>query len=253
MKHTLIIIFISTILISISCNRSRNRDYSLTLEEYKEMGIPDPKKVWDIAEVGIAIDVFSGMKWDKPYNLPRKGSKKSGVLFDRMISLENMQFLHNDTVNLRDKALLSLQFLQIFEKWKDVYTHPMWKRQYYNRELVDININEVRVTETMVELTKKVMASNDPSVAMLQQGVPQVKMNYISSLINALNLQSYTSQFLEKDLELLSDSLSATILRNKVWMDSISLDRLKKSMNVVLDSTSSEYVKSKYEIIVDDL
>ncbi len=253
MKYTVIIILIGTILFNISCESKRNRDYSLSLEEYEEMGIPDPKKVWGITEIGIAIDVFSGMKWDKPYNLPRKGSKRSGVLFDRMISLENMQFLHNDTVKLRDKALLSLQFLQVFEKWKDVYTHPMWKRQYYHRELVDININEIRVTETMVDLTKQVMASNDPADVMLQQGVPQVKMNYISSLINALNLQSYTSQFLEKDLELLADSLSATISRNKVWMDSISMDRLKKSMNVVLDSTSSEYVKEKYEMLVDDL
>ena len=253
MKYTVILIFIGSILFNISCKSKRNRDYSLSLEEYEEMGIPDPNKVWNIEEIGIAIDVFSGIKWDKPYVLPRKGSKKSGVLFDRMISLGNMTFLYNDTVRLHEKALLSLQFLQIFEKWKDVYTHPMWKRQYYHRELVDININEVRVTETMVDLTKKVMASNEPDVIMLKQGVPQVKMNYISSLINALNLQSYSSQFLEKDLQLLTDSLSATILRNKVWMDSVSLGRLKKSMNVVLDSTSSEYVRGRYDVIVNGL
>jgi hypothetical protein len=253
MKYKVILIITAFIVINISCNRGANRDYSLSIQEYLDMGVPDPNSVWNTEEIGMAIDVFSGTKWDKPYILPKKGSKKSGALFHRMISLENMTFLRNDTIELHEKALLSLQFLQIFEKWKDVYTHPMWKKQYYHRELVDININEVRVTETMVDLTKQVMASNDPAVVMLQQGIPQVKMNYISSVINALNLQSHTSQFLEKDMELLADSLSATVLRNKVWMDSTSMARLKESVELVLDSTSSEYVRGKYKIITEEL
>ena len=123
------------------------------------------------------------------------------------------------------------------------------KKQYYHRELVDVNINEVRVTEIMVELTVKIMASNDPVDVMLQSGIPQVKLNYVSSLINAMNLQSHTSQFLEKDMELLTDSLSATIMRNSSWMDSVSVDRLKNSISVVMDSTSSEYVREKYGMV----
>ena len=92
------------------------------------MGVPDPNKVWSSEEIRIALDVFSRIKWEKPYTLPRKGSEKSGALFDRMISLGNMTFLQEDTLQLHDMAYLSLQFLQIFEKWKDVYTHPMWKK-----------------------------------------------------------------------------------------------------------------------------
>ena len=213
------------------------------------MGVPDPNKIWGSEEISAAINVFSGVKWDKPYILPRKGSQKSGILFDRMISLENMQFLHDDTLKLHEKAYASLRFLEIFEEWKDVYTHPMWKKQYYNRELVDININEVRVTEIMVELTVDVMASDDPSAMMLQSGVPQVKMNYVSSVVNAMNLQSYTSQFLPKDLELMADSLSASVARNKSRLDSMSLDRLKKSIGIVLDSTKSEYISEKYSML----
>ena len=245
MRYTLFLILV-TFIINVSCNRGSKGDYSLSLKEYRDMGIPDPGKVWNSDEIGIAIDVFSGIKWSKPYILPRKGSEKSGLLFDRMISLENMTFLQNDTLQLQDKAYLSLQFLQIFEKWKDVYTHPMWKRQYYHRELVEININEVRLTEIMVELTKDVMASKDPVVMMLQAGVPQIKLNYVSSLVNALNLQSHSSQFLKKDLELIADSLSSSIMRNNEWMDSLSKVKIKKSIDIVLDSTSSDYVKEKY-------
>lgn len=250
MKYAIFII-LGAVIINVSCNRGTNKDYSLSLEEYRNMGIPDPNKVWNSEEIGIAIDVFSGIKWQKPYILPRKGSEKSGVLFERMISPENMLFLQNDTLKLHDKAYMLLEFLQIFEKWKDVYTHPMWKKQYYHRELVDININDVRVTEIMVDVAMKIMKSDDPVDIMLQSGVPNIKLNYISSLVNAFNLQSNSSQFLVKDMELMTDSLSASIDRNRAWMDSIAVDRLKNSINVVLDSTSSEYIRNKYLMVTD--
>jgi len=245
MRYIIFLIFV-TVIINVSCNRGSNRDYSLSLKKYREMGIPNPNKVWNLEEIGIAINVFSGIKWSKPYILPRKGSKKSGALFERMISLENMTFLQDDTLQLHDKAYLSLEFLQLFDKWSEVYTNPIWKKQYYHRELAEININEVRLTEIMVELTKDVMASKDPVVMMLQAGVPQIKLNYVSSLVNALNLQSHSSQFLNKDLELIADSLSSSIMRNNEWMDSLSKVKIKKSIDIVLDSTSSDYVKEKY-------
>ena len=238
---------------SVSCQDGTDRDYSLSIEEFQNMGMPDPNRIWDSEDIGKAIDVCYSIKWDQPYSLPKKESRKTGILFDRMISLENMSFLHDDALHLSDKAYASLHFLEIFEQWKDVYTHPMWKKQYYHRELVDININEVRVTEIMVELTKKVLVSNDPKIILLQSGVPQVRMNYVSSLLNAMNLQSFTSQFLQKDLELMSDSLSASVLRNKAWMNSAQVDQIKNSIQVVLDSTSSAHITEKYSMLTSHL
>jgi len=252
MRYT-IFLLLGTFIIDVSCSRNANRDFSLSLKKYRNMGIADPSKVWTAEDIRIAIDVLSGIKWSKPYTLPRKGSKKSGVLFDRMISLENMTFLQDDTLKLHDKAYLSLEFLELYDKWKDVYTHPIWEKQYYHRELVDINISEVRLTEIMVELTVKIMASNDPVDVMLQSGVPNVKSNYVASLINALDLQDHTSQFQKNDLELIADSLSSSIMRNREWMDSVSKNMIKKSINIVLDSTSSDYVKEKYLEITEVL
>jgi hypothetical protein len=240
-----------SILIFLSCKSGKHTDQSLSVGDYHDLGVPDPEQVWNVEDVMLAIDVFAGMKWERPYALPRKGSKKSGALFKRMIALENMTFLYNDTVSRHDKALMSLQFLHIFEKWKDVYTHPMWTNQYYHRELVEININEVRLTEAMVDLSKKVIASDEPAVTMLKAGVPQIKKNYISSIVNALNLQSHNSQFLEKDMLLLTDSLCSTLIRNRSWMDSSVTSGLRRSVELVLDSTASEDVRRKYDILLE--
>ena len=248
-----IFLIVAVFSISFSCNKAKDEDYSLELEQYRKMGIPDPNMVWDIDDIRTAHEILSGIKWDKPYSLPRKESKKSGVLFDRIVNLENMIFLQKDTLKLHEKGYMSLEFLQFVEKWKEVYTNPIWKNQYYQRELVDININEVRVTHIMVDLTKKIMVSDDPIDIMMHEGVPKIKLNYISSLINALHTQNNTSGFLKDDIERMADSLSSSIRRNRAWMDSTSVNKIRKSIDNAIDSTSSDYVKGRYLEIAEIL
>lgn len=248
-----IFLIIAVFSISFSCNKAKDVDYSFELEQYRQMGVPDPNKVWDFDAIRTAHNLLSGIKWDKPYCLPRKESKKSGILFDRIVTLENMTFLQNDTIKLHEKGYMSLEFLQLVENWKDVYTNPVWEKQYYQRELIDININEVRVTQIMVDLTAKIMVSDDPIDIMMQEGVPKIKLNYVSSLINALNAQSNTSEFLKKDIERMTDSISSSIMRNRAWMDSTSVTKIRKSIDNVLDSTSSDYVKGRYLEIAEIL
>lgn len=236
-----------------SCKEVKYEDYSLELDQYRQMGIPDPGKVWNFDEIQTAYYSLSGIKWDKPYTLPRKDSKKSGVLFDRMITLENMTFLQNDTLKLHEKGYMSLDFLKLTENWNDLYTNPVWKNQYYQRELVDININEVRITEIMVDLTKKILVSEDPIDIMMQEGIPKVKENYVSSLINALNSQKETSEVLQKDIERMTDSLSSSITRNREWLDSASTNKIRNSIHTIVDNTSLDYVKEQYQTIFEIL
>ena len=252
MKYNIFLI-VAVFSILFSCTNAKDEDFSLELEQYRQMGVPDPNKVWDFDDIRAAHNLLSAIKWDKPYNLPRKESKKSGILFDRMVTLENMTFLQNDTLKLHEKGYMSLEFLQLVENWKDLYTNPVWEKQYYQRELVDININEVRVTQIMVDLTAKIMVSDDPIDIVMQEGVPKIKLNYVSSMINALDAQSNTSEFLKDDIERMTDSLSSSIMRNREWLDSASANKIRKSIDSILDSTSLDYVKARYLEIAEIL
>lgn len=252
MKYSMFLI-VAVFVTFFSCKKVKYEDYSLELEQYRQMGVPDPIRVWDFDDIRTAHYSLAGIKWNKPYTLPRKDSKKSGLLFDRMITLENMTFLKNDTIKFHEKGYLSLEFLQLIENWKELYTNPAWKNQYYQRELVDLNINEVRVTQIMVDLTKKIMVSEDPIDMMMREGVPQVKENYVSSLINALHTQKATSEVLQKDIERMSDSLSASIMRNTEWLDSASINKIRNSIHNIVDSTSLDYVKKRYQKVSEML
>ena len=117
-------LLIGLVLLS-SCKKKSDKDYSLTIEEYQQIGVPDPTRAWNPDDVTIAMDRLTSIKWDKPYTLPRKNSEKSGVLFDRMVGLDNMTFLQDDSLEYHEKAYQSMQYMQLFEGWKDLYTHPL--------------------------------------------------------------------------------------------------------------------------------
>jgi len=240
----------ATILICASCNNTKEKDYSLTLQEYLDMGVPDPYMTWNVDQNREANSIIGSIKWEKPYQLPRKDSEKSGMLFDRFVTLDNMTFLSNDTLKLHEKAYYSLEFFQLIEYWKETYTNPIWKTQYYQRELAEIHINQVRVTQIMVDIAEKIMLSEDPVDKMMREGVPSVKQNYISSMINALHAQKETAEVLNDVVLRMTDSLSTSIERNIDWLDVSSRKEIKNSVVAISDSTSLKYVRSRYEEII---
>ena len=82
-----------------SCNRPNAADHSYTLEEYRELRMPDYDTVWDIPDYEAAFLVLSTLKYEKPFALPVKDSEKSGMLFSRMMNLENLSFLQGVQLN----------------------------------------------------------------------------------------------------------------------------------------------------------
>ena len=48
------------------------------------------------------------------------------------------------------------------------------------------------------------------------------------------------------DLERMTESIGSSISKNKDWMDSSATNDLKQSLQVVMDSVSSDYIRKKY-------
>jgi hypothetical protein len=130
---------------------------------------------------------------------------------------------------------------------------PTLKKNHYHREIVDLQIFNLEVMEDMLNLAHQINKSDDPADAALQYGYPSIKANYLTSLSNGLKTQNSTSEFLERDLNRMADSISASVMRNKEWMDSAAISELKRSLHSVMDSTSSDYIRSKYQSLEKSL
>jgi len=252
MKNT---IFYLILLIAFGSCQKTSKDYSLSPEEYKKMGIPEPDKIWSLNDYSEALLALTNLKYDKPFALPIKDSKRSSSLFNRLISLQNMSFLNNDSIPLYERAQLVKQFLEVHRQLMDIYTNIRMEKQYYNRELVDIHIYGIQLTQKMLDLAYKINNSNVPGDIMMQSGFQSIQYLYYSGVIEVLKDQKNTSKYFENDLEVLTDSVFNSVLKNKNWLknDSTAISELKNALQIVMDSTSSDYIRNKYDKLTNNL
>jgi hypothetical protein len=237
----------------VSCNKGNNVDHSLTLLEYKELGMPDYNNVWNMEDYSNAFYVLNTLKYQNQKALPSRDSEKSGVLFSRMISLDNLSFLQDETLPLYVKADMIKWFVNNLMELKVAYTTIGMNRQYYVRELNDIDITRMRVAQRMLDLGNEINVSEDPSDVDIQSDYTQIQKMYLNLLSELLDKQLHTSQYPEQTLELLSDSLSSSVRRNMLWFDENSSALIKQAMLTVVESTSSRKIKKDYRELTEIL
>ena len=245
MKNSILlglILFISLL----SCNNSGRTDYSLTLEEYQERGMPDHSKVWGMQDYSNAFYVLNTLKYENAKALPVRESEKSGELFSRMISIDNLSFLQDESLPLHAKADRIKWFVNTLMELKVAYTTIGTEKQYYVRELMDIDIFRVSVAHKMLDLGKQINESTDPSDMVMQSDYPQIQHMYLNILRELFELQQHESQYPQETLELLSDSLSASVKANMAWFDLDASEMIKQEMLTVIDSSSSRKIKKEY-------
>jgi len=236
-------------LIVYNCRKPNIIDHSLSLSEYRNLGMPDCDKDWTFENFDKALTVLLKIKREKPYSLPRKGSEKSGMVFDRMVSLDNTSFLQIDTVPLSIKARQINEFLRVQDNWIDLYTNIRMKKQFYHRELLDLQIFGLTVAQKMLDLANKIQQSEVPGDIEMQSGFSSIRGLYTIYLFDALKAQKFTSEYFVEDLERLSDTIANAVLRNQSWMDNAVTQDLNKLITTVIDSTSSDYIKEKYSTL----
>lgn len=247
---TLVLTFL---FISIACGTDTDEDLSLTPEEYKAFQMPDHSKIWDQDDYWKAYSALLKVKNQKPYSLPRKGSKKSGKLFGRMINWENFSFLSSDTLSLKEKAYSIQPFLIIQSELTDVYTNIYGEDQYYNRELIDLYLFGLTIADKMLELANKINSSNDPEDKSMQSGYDAIQFSFMSTVQFILKKQKYPSPYQEEDLERLSDSISSAVQRNLSWMSSAEKQMIGIQINDIIGSVSSRHISNNYTTLLDKL
>ena len=245
MKNYVLLILILSVSLT-SCKKANDTDHSLTLVEYKELGMPDYNSAWSMEDYSNAFFVLNTLKYENLKALPSRESEKSGVLFSRMISIDNLTFLKDEALPLYAKAEMIKWFVNTLMELKDAYTTIGSNTQYYIRGLMDIDIFRLRVAQKMLELGNEINESEDPSDVDMQSDYPAIQLMYLNILTELFELQQYTSLYPEQTLELLSDSLSASVKRNMLWFDDDSSERIKHAMLSVVESTSSRKIRNEY-------
>ena len=252
MKHYILLILVIPFILG-ACERSNGTDTSLTLEEYRKLGVPDEDTIWSLGDYAEAFNVLIDLKRDQPFALPTRDSRKSGMLFSRMTNLENLSFLQEETLPLSEKAHVIKVYLEVQNRFIDVYTNMLMKKQYYNQELVDIYIFGLGLTQKMLDLAHQINESEDPADVRMARSYRAIQDLYVIGLTDHLRTQQQTSEYPEKSLELLTDSLSSSVRRNMEWFNENDSERIKQAMQTAVDSTSSQKIRNEYRDLMEIL
>lgn len=245
MKNYIFLFLMLSFILS-SCNKADTPDHSLSLEEYAKLGMPDYNKIWDMNDYSMAFFVLNTLKVEKPKALPTRDSEISAVIFRRMISLENLLFLNDESLPLWARADMIKLFVNTLMELKVAYTLVGMEKQYYARELMDIDIYRISVLHKMLELGQLINESEDPSDVAMQADFPQIQQLYVNIIVELLQEQQKSSQYPRTSLELLSDSISASVTRNLDWFDEDASGSIEEAMSSVMDQTPSWKIKSDY-------
>lgn len=252
MKNSSLLIIV--VLISFaSCSHPNRKDFSYPLGKYRELGIPDISRPWKVSEFAEVVSILRSIKNKDPLSLPRKGSRKSGELFDHLVSMDNLSFLKLDTLPLYEKAYRIQSFVQIQSDYVDIYTDLYRREQYYNKELIECYIFGISISQKMLDLAYQINESDRPVDVGMQAGFQAIQYNHTIMLSNALNQQKNTSLYKAEDLERLSDSIALSVRRNMSWFDSLAIAKIKHTMSVVIDSSTSDKIKGEYRDIINAL
>jgi len=248
-----IFLFTALVIILISCDRSGDKDLSLSPGEYQEIGLPDPNKTWDFNDYSEACVVLSNIKSLKPYALPKKESRKSGVIFDRIINPENLQFLQDDQLSLNEKAYRIQNYIQVQGCFVTAYTDLNAQEQYYNQELIDLYIFGLTIAQDMLDLGNLINESVEEKDVEIQYGYESIRNMYITMVLYVLRNQQKSHFFREDDLIRLSDFIYDTVLINRKWMQDNAVADIRNEVQKVIAGTSSDAIREKYTGLLDIL
>lgn len=218
------------ILTASSCNSVFEKDHSYTSEEYQRLGMPDHRKVWTNDDYINANITLSSLKMNDPLSLPRKKSKKSGELFNRMVNEKNLDFIYDTIFPLRTVAYTIQYYTQFQTQMEQMYTIEHKGKIYYSEELLDLHIFSLLIHDRMLELGQIIERSDDEDVEGIKSGLQAVKFNYLKLIPRLLDEVSKTRQYSVDGIDRLTKAISASLIKNQEWMTSGDKDNLESEL-----------------------
>ena len=244
-------ILVIVLMIFFACSRSSQKDYTMTPDEYRAMGLPDHTSTWDYEDYKEACIVLNNIKAVKPFSLPRKDSKRSAAVFSRLTDPENLEFLMDESLSLHERAYRIQPYIDIQGCFITAYTSTSQSEQYYHRELIDLYIFGLTIAQEMLDLGQQINESVEEEAVDMQYAYNSIRHLYLTMVIFILENQQKSWFFEEQDLVRLSEFLVNSIMINREWIGDESARDIVNRAEKILETTDSEEIRKKYTELMD--
>lgn len=157
---------------------ARAPDHSLSSADYAQSGMPVADRPWTPAEYDAAVRALTPVAARDPGQLPRFASARSGAVFDRFCSLDNLAALQDPALPPVQRLAVGSDYLRGTLGLLRLYYQATVATHGYATELVSLLGLTLRLSTLLAEVGNQVAAPDEASLALYQQGKVQMTAGF---------------------------------------------------------------------------
>lgn len=227
--------------------RREPRDPSLRLEEYVRDGMPSPDHVWSSGEMAKAASVLAAITAESAICLPRFESTRSGAIFARIVSPENLSPILDEKIPLASRRANALKYYLASSRFYDIYFDAYAKHAVTGRELVEMMGLEFRALGATIKLANEFIQTLNKKDPMYQARIAaheKAKRSGAALVMEGLSLFDKVYQLRDSEkarlVECAEEILPSLLLRLAPESRSKILERLEK----IAENSDSQNLRS---------
>jgi hypothetical protein len=194
-------------------------DESLTPEEYIRLGLPAHDRDWSGDDMVKAEQVLSSISKEGYRKLPRHQSERSGEVFARLTSAENLDLYRNRSLPLEVRMPQAMNYFQASNQINKIYLSAFLKREVRDTELLELMGAMLRSSVAMLEIVDEFLPTinkDDPNYQVRMQGLEKMKRGLADVVVGCLQTlterESYRGSELAKLVGYMQDTVPVLVL-----------------------------------------
>jgi hypothetical protein len=164
-------------------------DESLTAEEYLRLGLPAQDRDWSGDDMVKAEKILASLAQKGYGQLPRYKSERSGEVFARLTSPQNLDLFKDRTLPFEARFPQALSYYQASNQVLKLYLAGFLKKGVRDSELVELLGAQCRSTVVILELVDELLPTikkDDPKYQVRMQGLDQMRRGLASFVAGGL-------------------------------------------------------------------
>jgi hypothetical protein len=186
-----------------AAGRKVPRDESLASDEYIRLGLPAYDRVWFGNDMARVQKVLASLAQEDYRHFPRYKSKRSGDVFARLTSPQNLELFRDRSLPLEARFPQVLNHVQATNQIFKLYVSGFVKNEIADSELVELMAAQYRSSVVMLELVDEFLPTikkDDPTYQVRMHGLEKVKLGLAGVVSGGLQTLTERENYRKSEL-----------------------------------------------------